>query len=166
MEIFSNISYINWLIKFTQEYSSFSDYNIIYCKDILSEDDQENVKNLKYFYEDINKYAKKNYLYSINDKNGNFYKVIYNNIGFEIGIMYGKEIIYSCRRIPIENKDEFIDLNDIINDKKQDNIDYINNTLNKLSEEITTIYQEGIPIEAIKSTIDNIINEIISKKKK
>ena len=49
-------------------------------------------------------------------------------------------------------------------EKKQDNVDQINATLDSLSNMVITAYESGVPIEAIVSTLDNTIKGITSKK--
>ena len=164
-EMLSNDKYINWLIKFTENINSFSDYTWLYNKEILNESDLNNISKLNLLYEGINTYAENNYIYPIVDKYESFYRIKYQNYGFEISVIYGQETIHSARKVPIDENDYFIDFNDILNNKQQNNVNEINKVLYNLAEMIINAYSKGVPIDAIKSTIDKVINEIIWKEK-
>lgn len=111
-DLFSNNDYIDWLISFSQNINSFTEYNWLYDYLDFTEIDQENLKKLNLFYEAIDKYAKENLLSPISDNNETFYRVKMDNHGFEIGIIHERGIHF-CRKKVID-KNEFIDLNDIL----------------------------------------------------
>ena len=164
-EILSNNKYINWLIKFTEEVNSFSDYTWLYNKELLDEIDLNNISKLSLLYDGIDHYASNNYIYPEVDKGESSYRIKYHNYGFEISVIYGQGTIHSARRVLINDNDYFIDFNDILNNKQQDNVNEINKVLFNLSEMIMTAYSKGVPVDAIKNTTDKVINEIIWKKK-
>ena len=162
--IFSNFDYLNWIIEFTNKISSFSSWTLLH-KDKLNEVDIENIENLILFYKGIEYYANKNYLYPFIDSNNTYYQIKFNNLGFKIGVTYGQGLIPFCEKTAIINENEFIDFNSIIQNKEQDNVKEINQILKELEDLIITTYKKGVPIEAIKNTTDQVINEIIWKKK-
>lgn len=160
----SNTAYIEWLNQFTQDKDGFSDDDWLYFPEKISESDRENVEKLCLFYEGIDKYSQKNHIYPIPCEFGNFYRVKLNNFGFEIGILVGQVTVFFFNKASLEDDKKFIDFNDIIIGKKQDNVDQINATLDSLSNMVITAYESGVPIEAIVSTLDNTIKGITSKK--
>ena len=117
-----------------------------------------------FFYEGIDKYARSNHIYPSQCEFGNFYKVRLNEIGFKIGISFIQGTKFFCKKVPVESEKEFIDFNDIMTDKNQEQIDLINASLDSLSNMILTIYESGVPIESITYTLKNTINKIISKR--
>lgn len=69
-------------------------------------------------------------------------------------------------KIILEEDKDFIDFNDIMTLKKQDNVDKINTILDSLSSMVIATYESGVPIDAIVNKFDNTIEEITSKKRK
>ena len=163
-KLMSNTAYIEWLKQFTQDIDGFSNDDWLYSPEKLSEADRENVEELSLFYEGVANYSKQNHIYPVSFDYGNFYLVKLNDFGFEIGIYVGQGISHFFNKAQLEDDKEFLDFNDIINGKKQDNVDQINATLDSLSSMVVTAYESGVPIEAITNTLSNTINEITSKK--
>ncbi len=154
-EIISCDSYILWLQYFTLMYSSFTDDEFLYNKKSISKENLEQVKKLSLLYKGIRQYADKNYLYPFIFDYEEYFKIKYNDIGYEIGFMSDNKSFY-CSRIEL-SEDGFIDFNDIILDKKQPNTDYIDKNLLQLSCIITYYYEQGIPIKALKMTLENTL---------
>lgn len=162
--LMSNTNYLDWLIKFTQDKEKFCDDDWLYFPERINDNDKENVDNLCLFYEGINKYAKENYIYPIPCEFGNYYRIKLNDIGFEIGILIGQGTVFTCKRVPVEKEQEFIDFNDIRMGKKQESVDQINTSLDTLSNMVLTTYESGVPIESIVDTLEKTISEINSPK--
>lgn len=162
-KMLSNTDYIKWLVSFTVEHSSFFDDDWLYFPEKISKEDLEQVNNLHLMYHGIEKYASKNYIYPTECKFGNFYKIKLENTGFEIGVLVGQGTSFFCTRVQVENKKDFIDFNDIINNKENDNVAIIKNKLNELSNLVISLYKSGVPGEAIVITLDNALNEINSQ---
>ena len=91
------------------------------------------------------------------------YNIKLENSGFEIGILVGQGTLFFCNRVQIENQKDFIDFNDILNNKTNDNLTTIKNKLNELSNFISSLYKSGVPLEAIINTLDNTLNEMDPK---
>lgn len=163
-DMMSNTAYIEWLNEFTQDKDGFSDDDWLYFPEKISEFDRKNVEKLCLFYEGIDNYSQQNHIYPTPCEFGNFYRVKLNGFGFEIGILVGQGTIFFFNKVSLKGDKEFIDFNDIMIEKKQDNVDQINATLDSLSSMILTSYESGVPIEAIVSTLDNTIEDITSKK--
>ena len=160
----SNLTYLKWLNQFMQNKESFSDDDWLYSPEQITDSDWKKVDILGLFYEGINNYAKLNYIYPYQCPNGNYYKIRLNDKGFEIGVMAGQGIIFFCKKVPVENEQEFIDFNDIMIGKKQEQVDRINESLENLSNMVLKVYESGVPIESITYTLENTIKEITSKK--
>jgi hypothetical protein len=160
-DILSNTKYIDWLENFTKEHKEFTDDEWTYCPEKLSISDLEKVNKLHLLYDGIDEYASKNYLYPTVVDFGAVHKIKLNNTGFEIGVFTGQGSLFFCRRIKISknNKQNFIDFNDIINNKKQDGVDEIDKKLNKLSNLIEDLDKSGIPHDAIKNTFIATLNK-------
>ena len=162
-KMLSNTDYINWLDEFTTKHLNFTDEDWLYFPEKISKEDLEQVKNLHLMYFGIEKYANNNYIYPTNCNFGNFYKIKLENIGLKIGILAGQGTLFFCNRIQIENEKDFIDFNDIINNKISNNVITIKNKLNELSNLIISLYKSDIPLEAIVTTLNNTLNKINSK---
>lgn len=159
----SNTNYLEWLNQFTQDKNGFYDDDWQYSPDLITESDKENVEKLGLFYEGIEKYATSNYISPSLCEFGNFYKIRLDEKGFEIGFLIGQGTVFFCKKVAVENKQEFIDINDIITGKKQEKTDKINASLETLSNMVLTAYENGVPIESIVYTLDNTIEKIISQ---
>ena len=158
--IFSNTEYINWLIIFTNQKGGFSDDDWLYFPEQIDQKDKEFVDNFNLFYSGIERYATSNYIYPDYTEYGTYYRIKYNNTGFIIGMEGGQGTYFYCKRIEVCDGTPFIDINDIINNKKQDNVDYIENYLNEFSNLIKKMYYNGIKIETITSTFNKTIKEL------
>ncbi len=160
----SNTTYIEWLKQFTRNKDGFSDDEWLYFPEKISETDRKNVEKLCLLYKGIANYSQQNYIYPIPCEFGNFYRVKLGNFGFEIGILVGQGTVFFFNKVLLEDDKDFIDFNDILLGKKQDNVDQINATLDSLANMIITAYESKVPIEAIVSTLENTIKNLISKK--
>lgn len=164
-EIISNNNYINWLQKFTLTYPKFRNDDFINNKDKLEESDLKNIDNVSLLYYGIKDYANSNYIYPFIDSDFvKYYRIKYNNIGYEIGMIIGQETLFFCERVDnIDNT--FIDFNNIILNKKEENTKFIEERLNELSNTITCLHEQNIPLDIIKSIIDDNIFNIEEKSK-
>ena len=132
---------------------------VIFSKKILKEDN-EKVSKLHLLYEGIELYAKKNYIYPTKCDFGDYYNIKLDNIGYEIGMLVGQGTLFLCNRTLVNKDLEYIDFNDIITNKKKDGVDMITQQLNNLSNKILELYKKGVPLTAIKETLDNTLTVI------
>ncbi len=160
----ANQSYLEWLTQFTKDKEGFSDEDWLYFPERIKDSDKANVEKLGLFYDGIDNYAQQNYIYPLPCEFGNFYKIRLNEIDFEIGMLVGQGTVFYCKKVKVENEQEFIDFNDIMTNKKQEQVAKINTILESLSNMVFTAYKNGVPIEAISSTLEDIIDEITSSK--
>lgn len=159
-EMFANSEYIDWLSRFTLENQNFSDDMWLYFPEKISKEDGSRVDDLCLMYEGIDKYASENYIFPYHCDFGNFYKIKFNDVGFEIGTLSGQGTIFFCSRVSIEDEKEFIDFNDIINNKKSDNVTTIENSLSELSEHVISLSNNGVPLEAITNTLNSTLSKL------
>lgn len=163
-DIISNTNYIDWIYKFTQDKDKFFSDDWLYFPEKISEIDRDNVEKLCLLYKAIDNYSQQNYIYPISCNFGNYYRVKFNDFVFEIEILVGQGIIFFFNKGSLEVDKDFIDFNNVMIGKKQENVDQINVTLDSLSSMVTTASENGVPIEAIVNTLDNTIKKITSKK--
>ena len=160
-ELISDTSYLEWLISYTNKYGSFCD------EDIFSlygdETDKTNIGHLYLFFRGIKDYADENFIYPTPTEYGEYYKVRLNYECFKIGVSIGQGTIFYVDKSVIENKNEFIDFIDIMNNKKQPNVDEINERLNLLSSRFIETYESGVPIEVILNRLDDVAKKILEK---
>ena len=158
----SSTDYVKWLIQFTQDKESFCDDNWDYSDEKLSDIDKKMVDKLALFFECIYRYAKNNYIYSTSRPLGECYQIKINNKGFEIGYITGQGTSFYCKKIQLDDEKNFIDYMDIVNNKKQNNVEYIENSLNNLLNILIDLYDNCIPIEAIDKTYNLFVRHINS----
>lgn len=158
-KLVSDTKYIVWLEEFTAKNHGFSDDSWLYDPDKLSAEDSENVRNLCSFFNGIAKYADNNFLpvYSEDAHESHVY-IQFNGIGYEIGVVVGQGAYTYCQRLNIFSDKRFINFNDIVTNKKQKNVDYINKQLGKLSSAIHSLMELGVPEKAISGTVNNALN--------
>lgn len=156
------IEYAKWLIQFIQDKDVFFDDNWDYSDEKLNDIDKKMVDKLSLFFESINLYAQNNYIYSAFRPLGECYKIKINNNEFEIGYIAGQGTSFYCKKIELDDEKKFIDFIDIINNNKQNNVEYIDDSLNNLSNVLMDLYNNGIPIEAIIKTFNLFVHHIES----
>ena len=166
--IFSSYDYMNWLNSFTANTKGFSDEDFLYFPEKISKEDLDKVNNLGLFFEGIEKYADKNYIYPTMYEYQSFYgiKDNANEVYYKIGVIEGQGGSFFCDRVEDTSELDFIDFNDIMNDKIRENVEKIENGLDNMSNLVISLYEKGVPLEAIKDTFDKTIREIELSKEK
>lgn len=166
--LFSSYDYMNWLNKFTASNKGFSLEDFLYFPEKISKEDLDKVNNLGLFFEGIMEYADNNYIYPSIYEYQSFYgiKDSVNEVYYKIGVIEGQGGSFFCDRVEPTSELNFIDFNDIINDKVRDNVEEIENSLDNMSNLIISLYEKGVSIEAIKETFDKTIKEIELSKEK
>jgi len=79
-----------------------------------------------------------------------------------LDVDYVEKLIYN-NIVNNEYRNDSLDFNDIMSEKKQDNVDQINAILDSLSNIVIKAYENGVPIESIIDRLDNTIKGISSK---
>lgn len=159
-QIMTNDEYIKWVISFAEIHGFFSDEDWFDAEDELSDDDAKKLKNLGAFFDLINEYAERNYIFPISTRFNTTYNVKYQNHGLRVGIMFGQGCSCYCEKAEIDDEKEFVDFTDILTNKRQPQVDYIENELAKISESITLAYHNGLPLTALERTIRNTFSEL------
>lgn len=162
--MFSGYEYIAWLDRITKENGTISDEDLLY-NDSLNEYDRQGIKNLNLFFDGIQEYATNNYIYPISEPYCELYNIKYNDSGLQLGITYGQGVSLFCKGVKVEEMDEYIDFADIINGKKSSKVEVINKNLERLTTLIYELYDNGVPIEAIRNTCNSVVEELVKKKK-
>lgn len=159
-ELVSNTEYILWLENFTIATPCWSDDTWLYCPEKISKEDYNRVKELHCFFNGIMDYAKRNYIPSQYDEFETYIFIKFNNIGYKIGEMIGQGSLTYCERVDISHYDNvFIDFNDIVNNKKQENVDCIDKKFNSMCEIIEELISMGVDSKTIFTRVQNILDE-------
>ena len=154
-DIMSNTDYIEWLKTFTQDKDSFTEEDLLYCQEKITDLDRENISNLSLFYDGIERYASNNHIVPNYFDFGEFYKIKYNNFFFKIGIAYGQGNSIFCHKVTGKNLKGFINFNSILTNDSD--------SLNKLSNLVMAMLKSDIPTEDIINTVNATVNN--SKRK-
>ncbi len=114
-KLVSDTAYVEWLIKFLKENDGgFFNDDWLYNEENLNPIDQKNVRNLSFVFHNINSYAEEFEYDQIHCQFGAYYNVKYNDYAFKIGFIAGQEVAFFAEGIPLDDKIEFIDFNDVI----------------------------------------------------
>ena len=137
--IFSGYDYMNWLDRFTANTKGFSDEEYLYFPEKISKEDLDKVNNLGLFFEGIMEYADKNYIYPSTYEYQSYYgiKDNVNEAYYKIGVIEGQGGSFFCDRVEPTSELDFIDFNDIMDDKIRDNAEEI-----ELSKEKGKVYKK------------------------
>lgn len=153
----ANDDYMRWLIEFKKIHPDyFNGYEVLNYQ--LCNIDKENIKKISLFYNVIFKYAIKNYIYPDIYENGELFKIKYKDKGYYIGVVNDNCFYMEC--INIDKDKQYIDFNDIIDDKKLERARDIDNKIAKINYLIDTIHGAGVSVENIRRILDNYLNSI------
>lgn len=160
IDIINNEHYMEWLIKFTEQFPAWRDDMINYQTFIISNEDKKNMVKLKYFFEIVNNYAYENGIRKYSYDNEVYYLVKINNYGLRIGMITGPEICYYCQR-EINNDMGCIDFGNIKFQSGHKNVqnDYRKELL-QLETIMMELYQKKIPVGTIEDTTKNVLKKI------
>jgi len=157
-ELMKDFSFMIWIENFANRHPSFRDNDVF---DDCTKEDLINLKKLGLLFEGIEIYAKNNYYYSQYDgfNDIEYYRIKFNNIGYEIGKIVNQGIYYFCEKSKdLDNC--FIEFSDIIMNNNTKRKEEIKEKLNYLKQYIKLCYEEGIPLEALKETTDGALWDI------
>ena len=161
-ELFSSTDYFEWfteeIVKQGTNYrSGLSSYYV----DRLNPNTREMFENTSLLYQGIDEYAKRNYLYPTECDFGTFYRLKYKDAGYIIGFNKGGgPDTFFCYRNELEERLDYIDFVDIVNNYKYSSVDMINRELEHLSSLVSSLYDAGVPYEALNATLTKSMNEI------
>lgn len=160
--MFSDETYILWLNKFSDKHSKFTDDEWYYYSQELTEKDKNNVANLSLLFEVIDKYASSNYFYPTSDNWGWFYSITYGDIYYNIGVSNLQGTVFYCERI--NAIDNAINFADILSNKVLPRTLLIEEKIKLLSQDITGLLDEGVPIEVVLDTVNSIQESRINQR--
>lgn len=157
-EMLLNDSYIKWLEKFTKEYPNFDDNSWIYCPEEISEEDYNEVRKLGLFFDIVNDYATKNYIYSESCDFGKYYALKYNDVILELYVVAGQGVVFGCDRLleTEESLASIIEYEDLKANKENDRTKFIKGVIDDLSIKLSELIRLGVPIETIESCINDL----------
>lgn len=119
-ELVSSTDYIDWLSSFLEDKKSFSDEDWMYFLDMFEDHDRLNMAKICLLYETVSGYALKNNINLNNCDYGNYYKVVYNDFCFDVGVRLDHGIVFFCNIDTIKENDSVIDFNNILNVQEKD----------------------------------------------
>ena len=148
--------YINWLESYTVNKLKIYD-------DLVSGDnkkDSDNTRNLGMFYQIIEQYAQKNYIYPQQDELKKYYLIEYNQIIFEIGVINVQDELYYCERRELTKDLEYIGFDELINNKMNIRTQKIEDNFALLKSVINELINYDVPIEEITKTTNLTLRKI------
>lgn len=158
-KLVSNAEYMLWLEKFTTSNPEFTDDAWLYFPEEISKYDYEMVSMLQYFLDGIKRYAHTNYIPMEGDVYDYHFSLKFNNIDYKIGAVSGQGTYTYCCRENISTDKRFIDFNDIMTNKVQDNVAIITEKLNAMANIAKEILNLGAPEDAITSKLETVFQE-------
>ena len=164
-DILTDPYYFDWLKYFTCEYTGFNDGKWIYYNKEISYFDKIQINKLHLLYKGINFWAEKNHIYPNLRGYDEFYMFKVDNIGYEIGVSTNHGLSYFCDRVEIKKGQEFIEFNDVLNDITISRAVIIDERLEVLSNVIVSLHELGVPLNVIKSKVEDIFDNSSSKQK-
>lgn len=117
-KIKANLDYANWIERYAETHPHFTNEDYLFSISDKPED-IENTKSLEAFYEIVDTYAKENYIIPETEFNRVYYKLEYNENNYSVGYIWEQEVIFFCAKSVFENKDNVMQINEIIENKKQ-----------------------------------------------
>lgn len=160
----ANTDYIAWLSDFTLINGDFFVNDWEYSKTKLPKQEMENVKKLGDFYSAISEYADRNYIYPEDTKVSKYYRVKYHCSMLHVGYIGNKEPEFFCARQELDDESKYIDIEDIIDNKKQAHVPIIEKSLNQLDKRIIKLHEDGIPGEAIELSLKKTLIKLRENK--
>lgn len=159
-ELVSNDNYIRWLEEFTSSRSGFLDNEWLYNPEGISPKNAEKIDQFQYFVSGIMDYANRNFIPYGYDGDESI-SIKFNGIGYDICRISGQGTYCGCHRTNITPDKHFIDFNDIISNKVQDNVAIITEKLDTIASIAKEILELGAPKHAISSRIKTVLHEYV-----
>lgn len=155
-KLLSDHSYIVWLENFTLKYPFFA-CSTLGCKEQLSDDDKEHVKNMDIFFQGISDYCKKYYINILLDDDGTYeekrIEIKHNGVGYRLGYVVVKDVyVYVERKEPQDNAIEF---DKILNDIAPEGFEEKRSLLTQFEQLVTEMKEKQIPIYNLLEIVNN-----------
>lgn len=159
-KLVSSNEYMLWLEQFMSSRTGFLDDDWLYKSEEISKEDYARVEQLSCFISGIRSYVARNFIRLESDDDYDSHVFIkFNEIGYEIGTFSGQGTVAYCHRVDISTDKNFIDFNDIVTNKKQDNVDSITDKLNELDSLVGDLLELGTPEDAILSRVSKSLSK-------
>lgn len=155
--IIDSDEYINWLEKYTLKHPKFAHDDFIFSIKSKDEDTQDKIYNIKFLYQAIEKYADNNYIMATKTNCGQYYSIVHNNVGYNIGVMIGEETLYYCART--EKNNNYINFKDIQSSKTISSAELINKKMEEINNIIDIMLENNIPSETISQVTEKTIQK-------
>ena len=156
VDSFDIISYSNWLSDYLNENDEIDLTNYMYNNEDYNKVNLKNITRLDRFFKEIYQYAKKNHIWLKYEAYSCYFYLNINNNFYKLVFDYGQGSNHYLKKVD-KNKD---------NNTVKPGVLNINDKLNNLSNLINDMYEDGIPLESIQNAVDNVINNIKTKKEK
>ena len=157
--IFKNYDYLNWLEKYMSDRLRAYDDDYIF-EENSNEIDYNNILKFDNFFSEIEKYAQDNFI-PIETKQGKtYYKIKYNNVAYNVGIIYTQGMAYYVDKVENADLDKYIDVQDIKNNVVQEKTQPYKNRLEELKKDILKAYSYGIDVKFIEEAVNQSLDEI------
>lgn len=160
-DLLTDADFFAWLDLFTQEYEGFDDGRWKHHHNEISEEDRTNIERLNFLYEAIRLWTEKNKIYPNLREYAEFYEVRIGNTGYEIGIDTSNGLSYFCNRV--EEMPRFIDFDDILADKRAENVRQRIDALMHLESAILKLRNLDISKHIVHTKVEDIIAKVYTK---
>ena len=163
-EILSSPDYMLWLQDFIAREGVFCDDDMLYSFIDISDTDKKQIEKLGLLYEIIESYASKNYIYPQVGNTNCYFRLKYEDVGYKIGVIPRQGTTFYCEREDINKEEAYIDFNDIVNNYEYESTKIIKEQLDDFANSIISLYEKGIPFEAITGTFYKTVDTIENNK--
>ena len=157
--MFSSYDYMNWLEKFVGIHGEFYDDSWLYEPEKISKEDYEKVLDLPLFFEGIEAYAQKNFIYPFFDKcsfYNCYYLIRYNRTVYKIAMTCGQGTQFSFQKAENTMSGKIIDFCNVIDNKSLESTKSISEKLDILSNDIKEMINSGVPSESIHVLVEEL----------
>lgn len=159
LEIINNENYMEWLVKFTEQFPAWRDDMINYLAFNFSNEDKKNMVKLKCFFEIINNFAYENRIKSYHYDKEVYYLVKINNYRLQIGMIKGHDNCYYCQK-EIRNNLEYIDFGNIKFQNTDTPLINYQDELLQLEMLMIELSKKRVPLGAIEDTTKKVLKKI------
>ncbi len=143
-----DLDFWNWLNMFTGIHSKFSDLGMLYNKKDLGEEDIKNIKLIRKLFNRIDDYATDNLIPMKKEIFGGYYTIKVNGFYYDIGHSESmSDSTYFCR--VNNNLNNYINYEDIINNKPVGNKETIIKLLEEVKEHFQALQRMGVSYSSV-----------------
>ena len=163
-QLLQNNDYMKWLEKFTNRYETFYEYDWVLTG--CTKEDEQNIKHIGLLYEVVDEYAEANYFNATATKQGIYYQIKYNGVGYKVGFTSSSSKFYCERTEPMEDAINFCYIQE---KRKHPHAYFIETEFYHIADSINKLMELGMEPDNIKEqleiTVDKCIEQESNKKK-